>query len=268
MIQRSAEEKDDEPMGMNPASVESKGREGRGAGDRFFLIMAVVLLIITAVGFAPTFYLRFLFEGPPLTTILVVHGVFSSLWVLVFVLQVSLIHGSKVRHHRRIGPVAGAIAGAMLLSGLVLLHTIVRGAEDLAGGMAWIGPLVWGNLGILGAYGTFVGLGLWFRQRPEAHKRLMLLATVSIMGQPIVRIGWIDAIRISDVRVTNDAIYGLAGFVVLLGAIIAYDLWSRGRPHRAVVFGAPALLGALIFSGLLVPSTEVGRRFILWWGGL
>lgn len=255
-------------MGVNPATVEWKGREGRGAGDRFFLIMAVVLLIITAVGFAPTFYLRFLFEGAPLTTILVVHGIFSSLWVLAFVVQVSLIHASKVGHHRRIGPMAGAIAGAMLVSGLVLLHTIVRGAEDLVGELVWVGPLVWGNLGILAAYTTFVVLGLWFRHRPEAHKRLMLLATVSIMGQPIVRIGWIDAIRISDVRVTNDAIYGLAGFVVLLGTIVAYDIWSRGRPHRAVVIGAPALLGALIFSGLLVPGTEVGRRLILWWGGL
>ncbi len=96
----------------------------------------------------------------------------------------------------------------------------------------------------------------------------MLLATVSIMGQPIVRIGWIDTIRISDVRVTNDAIYALAGFVILLGTMVAYDVRSRGRPHRAVALGAPGLLVALILSGVLVPGTELGRRFILWWGGL
>ncbi|MFW6201648.1 MAG: hypothetical protein ACOC8B_03660 [Gemmatimonadota bacterium] len=229
--------------------------------------MAGLLLTITAVGFTPTFYLRFLFEAPPLTPIMVAHGVLSSLWILTFVSQVSLINGSRVRLHRRVGPVAGIIAGAMLASGVLLLHSIIQSADDLTAELARIGPLVWGNLAILAAFATFVVLGLWFRRRPDTHKRLMLLATVSMMGQPIVRIGQIEAIRISDVRVANDAIYGLGGLVVLLAVIVAYDVWNRGRPHRAVAIGAPALLGAIVFTGLLIPGSELGRSFILWWGG-
>lgn len=229
--------------------------------------MAGLLLAITAVGFTPTFYLGFLFDGPPLTPVLVAHGVLSSLWILVFVSQVSLVNRSRVRLHRRIGPVAGIVAGAMLLSGLLLLHTVVRAPEDVTAELARIGPLVWGNLAILAAFAAFVVLGLWFRYRPDTHKRLMLLATVSMMGQPLVRIGQIEAIRFSDVRVTNDAIYGLGGLAVLLSVIVVHDVWRRGRPHRAVAIGAPALLGAIVCTGLLVPGSEMGRSFIVWWGG-
>lgn len=239
----------------------------RAGGDRFFPAMAGLLLTLTAVGFAPTFYLGFLFEGPSLTPIQVAHGALSSLWILAFVIQVSLVDRSRVRLHRRMGPLAGILAGAMLVSGVVLLHSVIQTAEDLTVELGRIGPLVWGNLAILAAFAAFVVLGLWFRRRPDAHKRLMLLATVSMMGQPMVRIGQIEAIRISDVRVTNDAIYGLGGLVILLGMIVVYDIWSRGRPHRAVAVGAPALLGAIVFTGLLVPGSEMGRSFILWWGG-
>lgn len=254
-------------MEVSTMTVERRRRKAKVGGERFFLLMAGLFLIITAVGFAPTFYLRFLFEGPLLTPLLVAHGVFSSLWILAFVGQVSLINSSRVRLHRRLGPVAGIIAGAMLVSGVLLLHYVIQSAEDLTVELARIGPLVWGNLAILAAFATFVVLGLWFRRRPDTHKRLMLLATVSIMGQPLVRIGQIEAIRISDVRIANDAIYGLGGQVVLLVMILAYDSWNRGRPHRAVVIGAPATLGAIVFTGLLIPGSEMGRNFILWWGG-
>lgn len=149
----------------------------------------------------------------------------------------------------------------------MLLHSVIQRAEDLTAELPRIGPLVWGNLAILAAFAAFVVLGLWFRRRPDAHKRLMLLATVSMMGQPIVRIGQIEAIRISEVRGTNDAIYGLGGLAVLLLLIVAYEVRSRGRPHPAVAIGAPALLGAIVFTGLLIPGSEMGRSFILWWGG-
>lgn len=255
-------------MEMSAPGVARRRRKAEGGGDRFFLIMAGLLLAITAVGFAPTFYLGFLFDGPPLTPVLAAHGVLSSLWILAFVSQVSLINSSRVRLHRRMGPVAGILAGAMLVSGLWLLHSVIQSAEDVTAELARIGPLVWGNLAILAAFAGFVASGLWFRRRPDTHKRLMLLATVSMMGQPMVRIGQIEAIRISDVRVTNDAVYGLGGLAVLLSMIVAHDVWSRGRPHRAVAIGAPVLVGAIVCTGLLVPGSEMGRSFIVWWGGL
>lgn len=253
---------------MSATRVATRSGEAEGGGDRFFLMMAGLLLVITAVGFTPTFYLGALFDGPSLPPVVVAHGVLSSAWILVFVGQVSLINGSRTRLHRRVGPVGGIVAGAMLISGLLLLHSVIQRAEDLTAELPRIGPLVWGNLAILAAFAAFVVLGLWFRRRPDAHKRLMLLATVSMMGQPMVRIGQIEAIRISDVRGTNDAIYGLGGLAVLLLLIVAYELRSRGRPHPAVAIGAPALLGAIVFTGLIIPGSEMGRAFILWWSGL
>lgn len=39
------------------------------------------MVVITAVGFAPTFFLGFMFEAPQLSMRLSVHGLFSTMWV-------------------------------------------------------------------------------------------------------------------------------------------------------------------------------------------
>jgi len=226
--------------------------------------MAVLMLIITAVGFAPTYYLRSQFNGPLLTPVLSIHGVFCSLWVLMFLIQTSLIAASQVRFHRRLGLFSVILAGLLVASSLLVLYEVIQTSDDLAGSMSWIAPLVWGNLVILTAFSLFVGLGVVFRRRPDTHNRLMLLATVSMMGQPLVRIGQIPAIKISDVRITNDAIYGFGGLAVLLLIILAHDVYRRGRPHRVVAIGAPAFLGGMVLITNLVANTSAGRAFILW----
>lgn len=38
----------------------------RATGDRFFVIMGGLMLLLTAVGFAPTFFLKPLFDAPQL----------------------------------------------------------------------------------------------------------------------------------------------------------------------------------------------------------
>lgn len=55
----------------------------------FFSLCGLWFVVLTLVGFSPTFYLR---ESPePLPTRLIVHGVVNSAWVVLFLVQALLI---------------------------------------------------------------------------------------------------------------------------------------------------------------------------------
>lgn len=65
------------------------------------------------------------------------------------VLQASLIETSRVRTHMWIGSAAAVLAVGVVVSGLVVLHGVIRGSEDLAADLPHVGSTVWGNLTVL-----------------------------------------------------------------------------------------------------------------------
>lgn len=232
--------------------------------DRFFVVAGVCMLLITVAGFAPTFFLAPLYPGPELPLYLVLHGLSATAWVVAFVAQTALIHTSNIALHRKTGRVVAAVAVAMVASGLYVLYSLVHASDDITADLPRIAPGFWGNLAILGSFSAFVALGYRFRRRPQVHKRLMLLATLSIMGQPLVRIGWMEWLRLSDNRGINDTIYGLGGLAVLWVIVMLYEAWTRGRPHLVTVIGGALFLAAVVVMGLLVPRSRLGTSLILW----
>lgn len=233
----------------------------RRARDPFFVVMGALMFLITVVGFAPTFFLGFLFDAPRLPLRLSIHGLLATLWVSFYLIQSILVNRRNLRMHRRLGVVGAALGAAMVGSGLVVVVAVAR---EFSGPLPFVAGLVWGNLFILAAFSTFLTLGLLARRRPEAHKRFVLLATLSMMGQPLTRIGQLEILVISESRMINDAVYGLGGLLLLLVLVIAHDLWVRGKPHRVTAIGVPALLLGLIGMGVAVPNSAFGQAVILW----
>ena len=85
--------------------------ERRVSQDRLFYSgMAIVMALAVLAGFAQTYYLPLAGSGQ-LTTItgrevsalIHAHGALFSLWVLLFVVQTSLIATHRVRIHQRMG---------------------------------------------------------------------------------------------------------------------------------------------------------------------
>jgi hypothetical protein len=88
----------------------------------------------------------------------------------------------------------------------------------------------------VGMFALLVAAGVANRRRPDYHKRLMLLGTMSLAMPSIARI----------VRGFTDAIAGAHGALILVNlfliALILFDLRSRGRLHPATLWG-----GGLLF---------------------
>ena len=122
-------------------------------------------------------------------------------------------------------------------------------ARHAAGGALII---AWSNTTSIVAFAILLAAAIVLRRRPDTHKRLMLLASISIIQPAFGRIfRWpvFEAPGLEGVMLSVFAPFAL------VGALIVYDLLSRKSLHPATVTGA-AVFGCLKLGGvlLLAPS--------------
>ena len=94
-------------------------------------------------------------------------------------------------------------------------------------------------LGDLLSFSLLVSLATLWRRRPDRHKRLILLATVSLMGAPLAHVvGQVPALHAFPPVI----LLPLAAFYF---AAAIHDRWTDGRVHPISLWGAiaPAGLG-------------------------
>ena len=205
------------------------------AGRHFFIGLAVLLALIVFIGFAPTFYLRALFGAPELSSLLVLHGIVFSMWIVLLIAQTLLIRAAQVRVHRALG-----VAGALLAVAMVLLGAkvaLVAAAQGTIGARFNAPPLEFliVPLGQVVLFAALIAVAIALRRRPAVHKRLMILATIQLIAPA--------AVRAADVVFhVATPLSGLVVLGVLLAACIGHDLLTRGRVHPVFAIVGPVTL--------------------------
>ena len=230
--------------------------------------MSIVCFLLLLAGFSQTFFLKTLFGTPTLPVYVHVHGWIWTAWFGLLLTQTWLIESGNVRLHRRLGIGGVALAVLMLLYGLLVLYLRIMKYHDPLTDLSLSDTtaLVWANLNLLTAFAVFVSLGVYFRHRADTHKRLMLLATFSMMGQPLGRLAHIEALQFSQSQFLNEIVYGLGGILALLLSLIVFDVLVRGRPHLASAIGAPLMFGSVFLSATVIPQSRIGQGLVLIFG--
>jgi len=210
--------------------------------------MAIAAAVAVFVGFAPTYYLRPYFQATSLAPILRLHGLVFTAWILLLLTQTSLVAAHRTDLHRRLGFAGAALAGLMVVIGLTA--AIVSGRRDVAAGSDEALSFLTTPFADMLVFLALVVAAIGYRRRTEAHKRLMLLATISILDAAVAR--WPLAL----IGTSPYAFFVFTDVFILIG--IAYDVVSRRRVHPAYVWG-----GALIVASqplrLIVGQTEGWR---------
>jgi hypothetical protein len=226
-----------------------------GAHDRLFYGgIAVAMGLTVFAGFAATYYLRFLDGGPrmtltggPFTGLVHLHGALFTAWVLLFIVQTALVSSRRVAVHRRLGVAGGLLAAAMVAAGTTIaIATAARGSAPP--GMDPLAFLIIPLFDMI-LFSIFVATALTLRRDKEAHKRLMLLAYVSIIVAAVGRLPGVLAMG-------PPAFFGLSFLFVVAGAI--YDFVSRGRVHRVYLWGG-ALMLVSVPARLAISGTAAWR---------
>jgi hypothetical protein len=148
-------------------------------GNRYFQVMAVVLLALTLVAFSDNL-LTDVGQSSNRDPKFIVHGVFCLAWMIVFAVQTLLIRRRNLALHRRVGSWAKWVAIGTAASTLFLFWAVWKGWAATAGEARL-------NRLYLPAFALFVWLGYRNRQRPDWHRRCLLVATLFMMGPVLAR---------------------------------------------------------------------------------
>jgi len=200
----------------------------------FYLSMSLVIVATVFVGFAPTYYLKSYFHAAPLPPLVHLHGLVFTSWILLFVTQTVLVAGRRIDLHRRLGFVGAVLAALLVVIGLTT--AIVSARRNFAAGNQGALTFLAIPFGDMLVFSVLVTAGIRYRRRAEAHKRLMLLATISILDAAIVR--WPLAIMAAG----PVAFFGVTDLLIVAGLV--YDLMSRRRVHPAYIWGGLLILAS------------------------
>ena len=214
----------------------------------FYITMAAIFAFIAFSGFFVTYWApvaRGTFSGSPL---LHMHGLLFSLWTLFFLSQAVLVANGGLRHHKAWGLGGISLATAMVFVGMmVATDGLVRRLELGYGDDARAFAIVPVTLVLL--FGGLVGAAVANLRRPEWHKRLMLVATGSLLQPAIARYFFVlsgntDAAARQAGPPPAVEFTMIPAFIVdaLILVAVLYDWKARGRLHPAYAWGFGAVL--------------------------
>jgi hypothetical protein len=205
---------------------------GRRYDDVFFSGMALLILLTVLVGFARTYFLAGLFRAPLPSVIVHLHGAAFSAWIVLLVVQTSLVAARRVDIHRRLGIVGSTLACLMVVLGVwVNNRALTRGGSPPDSGGAAIYFL---GFSLILIFAVLVVFAFHARANAAAHKRLILLATVALVLAALVRLPF----AFVQHGIEKPTLLSYAFLLILF----IYDLWSIHKVHRTTLAAGAFLI--------------------------
>ncbi|HZC23823.1 MAG TPA: hypothetical protein VE866_10840 [Candidatus Binatia bacterium] len=221
------------------------------ARDRkFYTSMAIAMFFTALIGFSRTYFLGLIsghattITGRVPNATVHLHALLFMSWMVLFIVQTSLVVTHRVKIHRKLGYFGVALGAAMIVVGGRTAVEAARLGAVPPGANPWnFFAIPFGDITTFAIF--FLGAVLW-RNDKDKHKRLMILASTCLMPAALVR--WL-------LPLGPLASYGVSLLFPIAG--IVYDRWSRGRVHpvywwglAVIVLGVPvrvALLNSLFW---------------------
>ncbi len=194
----------------------------------FYIGMSLIMAAVVFAGFARTYFLRSHFQSQPLALHLKLHGVLFTAWIVLFIVQTTLVAARRTDIHRRLGWVGAVLAVAMIgvasFASVTAVHDAVLVGNAEAARAFFAIPA-----SDIVVFATLVGAAIVYRREAAPHKRLMLLATLAILDAAVTR--W----PVHFIQTTKWGYYVTLDAIVL--AVVVYDTTSRRGIARSYLWG-------------------------------
>jgi len=220
------------------------------ARTRFYPLIAIVLAAFIVLGFSRTYYLRFLSDLPPMKVVLQLHGLVFTAWLALFVAQTQLVAAHRVDLHMKLG-VAGVLLSVAVVATSIMAMFVAAATPrinqlGLTPPQASIIPVV-----AIMQFVVLVTAGVALRRRASLHKRLMLLAAISVLSPASARLTALLGLR--EYMLLNQ----MSVIAVFVTCCLVYD-WRKNRVvHPVFAIGGVVLV-------LLWPVRYAVARSEMW----
>jgi hypothetical protein len=222
---------------------------GQRSLGTFHLWMAGLFVLIAFSGFFVTYWMQLpagTFVGHPIVHL---HGLLFSAWTLFYFWQAWLVASRNTARHRAWGVAGVSLATAMFFVGMATaidgMHGGIVGGHAQAAKAFAIVPI-----SAIFMFAILVGLAVVTVKTPETHKRLMFLATASILQAALGRFFFLAIFGggpgnrpgvhpPAPVATTLGA--GIIVGVLILAALV-YDWRKTGKPHPVLLWGGLAVV--------------------------
>src|SRR6266481_1896759 len=152
----------------------------------FYFYMALACIAVAFLGFAPTYWLPLASGSFSSTPVVHFHGMLFFAWTLYFAFQTWLAASGRTGWHRSLGLIGLSLATAMTIFGFLVAVNAMKRSAAIGQTDAGIAFVIVPLSGIA-FFAVVFALAIAARARPETHKRLMLLAGISILDAAVAR---------------------------------------------------------------------------------
>jgi hypothetical protein len=242
---------------MGEAALPTKSTPPALSDRIYFTALSLFVLALIFVAFAPSYYLVSAYHRPAPPAFIIFHGALMTGWVLLLLLQAGLAAAGRMSWHLKLGD-AGIIYGLLLVPIGCMAVTISAARE-----VHRHTDFMLSELNVLGIslmqmllFGAFVVAAWVFRRRADYHKRLIVLATLSVLPNAIVRLSF-NVPALSFLQ-TNLEI--LSFWAALLVVSICVDAMRARRLHPVFAVGGTLTLAAL-YASWFISRSQVWDQF-------
>lgn len=216
----------------------------------FYFCMSLVMAGLVVWGFSHTVETSLFHANPPRPLLLWIHGAAFSTWIVFFIAQSGLVRVRKVSVHRFLGWFGAGLATVMVALGVTITVVMTRFDINVLH-MKDVASFVSIPFEDMIVFGTCMALAIYWRKKPEYHRRLVFIATCVLMDAAIGRF---------DFWFNHSIFYVGLDLLIVLG--ILRDWMVDGRVHKVYFYALPPMIllqSAAVYAWRVNPA---------WWQGI
>ncbi len=220
---------------VGPATVREKGTTAENQFKRFlkkyfYFSMSLLFAALVVWGFSRTINASLFHAAVPRPLLLWIHGAVFATWVVFFIAQSTLVRVHQVIWHRSLGWFGAGLATVMVPLGIAT--SIVMTRFDIvrlhqSGVDSFIAIPFYDMI----AFAVMIALVIYWRKRPEFHRRLVFVATCGLMDAALGRF---------DFLFNHSLFFVCLDLLIVLGVL--RDVVVDGRVHKVYLYALPALI--------------------------
>lgn len=195
----------------------------------FYLAMSLLIAAVIVYGFSQTANENLFHPAVPRPFLLSIHAVVFCTWVVFYIFQSALVRTHNVRLHRMTGWFGVALGVSMPVLGVCTAIAMFRFKIHQLH-YAGVAPSIVISFFDMTAFTIPFALAVYWRKKPEFHRRLMLLASCALSAAAFGRFPFEPYVDY----------WFYAGVDLLLLLAVARDLVVDRRVHPVYIYALPA----------------------------